>query len=106
MKKLKSLDQIQNEINEWIINHGDYWPPLSMLCAIMEELGELAREINQYEGFKPKKFLTAESKLEEEFGDLQFSIICMANHYKINIIEALIKSMNKYFKRDNNRFSK
>lgn len=55
MKKEKSLKEIQRIIDNWIHMHGGYWPPLSMISAIMEELGELAREINSLEGYKPKK---------------------------------------------------
>ncbi|MHA1193643.1 MAG: nucleotide pyrophosphohydrolase [Promethearchaeota archaeon] len=104
MKKNISFDEIQSQINDWIHNHGDYWSPLSMLSAVMEELGELAREINHQEGFKPKK-LQSETKLEEELGDLQFSIVCIANYYKIDLVDALMKTMKKYFKRDSIRFA-
>ena len=104
MKKNISFDEIQSQINDWIHNHGDYWSPLSMLSAVMEELGELAREINHQEGFKPKKLQQSESKLEEELGDLQFSIVCIANYYKIDLVDVLMKTMKKYFKRDSIRF--
>ena len=106
MKKNISIDEIQVEIDDWIHKHGDYWPPFSMLSAAMEELGELAREINHLEGFKRKRIKHSESNLEEELGDLQFSIVCIANYYKIDLIEVLIKTMKKYFKRDSTRFMK
>lgn len=105
MKKNISFDEIQTEINEWILTHGGYWSPLSMLSAVIEELGELAREINHQEGFKSKKLQDSEFKMEEELGDLQFSIMCIANYYKIDLTDAIIKTMKKYFSRDSNRFS-
>ena len=36
----------QKEVDDWISEHGGYWPPLSMLARLMEECGELSREIN------------------------------------------------------------
>ena len=53
MSEKKTLKDYQVEIDQWIHMHGGYWPPLSMLSAIMEEVGELAREINFLEGHKP-----------------------------------------------------
>jgi len=104
MKNNVPFNEIQSTIDNWIRNHGDYWPPLSMLSAVMEELGELAREINCQEKFKPKKLHHSKSKLEEELGDLQFSIVCIANYYKIDLVDVLMKTMKKYFKRDSIRF--
>ena len=103
-KKKIPIDEIQYLIDDWSGQHGGYWSPLSMLGAIMEELGELAREINHIEGYKPKKTQIIENNLEEELGDLLFSIICMLNYYNIDIVDTLMKSMKKFFKRDTNRF--
>ncbi len=43
-----------------------------MLARSMEELGELAREVNHYYGEKPKKSTEKEKTVEEELGDLLF----------------------------------
>lgn len=105
MSRDKTLKEIQNEVDEWIVKHGNYWPPLSMLSAIMEELGELAREVNHLEGIKPKKkTIETRSNLGLELGDLLFSIICLANYYKIDLSEKISESFKKYSKRDANRF--
>ena len=99
-----SLDKIQNIVNDWILDHGGYWPPLSMVCAITEELGELAKEVNSLEGFKPKKSGETDLSLGEELADLLFSIICFANHYKIDLSTEINKTIIKYNRRDSNRF--
>lgn len=99
-----SLDEVQEAVDKWICEHGGYWPPLSMVCAVMEELGELAREVNSLEGYKPKKSELKKLKLGEELADLLFSIICIANHYKIDLGTELNKVIEKYSKRDSTRF--
>jgi len=100
-----SLDEMQDLVDVWIQKHGNYWSPLSMLSAIMEELGEIAREINHLEGFKPKKKEEMkETQLDEELADLIFSVICVANYYEINLNEAFQKIIAKYSKRDSMRF--
>lgn len=105
MAEKKTLKDIQHDIDKWIRNHGGYWPPLSMFSAIMEEFGELAREINHLEGFKPKKSTEKNKKdLGEELADLIFSIICLANYYEIDLNEKINNVIKKYSKRDSNRF--
>jgi len=104
MKKESSLKEIQQTVNKWIKDHGGYWPPLSLICAIMEELGEVAREINSLEGYKPKKSNELVSYLGEELADLLFSIICIANHYKVDLGKELNNIIDKYSKRDSKRF--
>ena len=105
MKIKGILSQAQKVVDEFIGKHGGYWPPLSMIAAIMEELGEVAREVNHLEGHKPKKKENNSEKLGEELGDLLFSVCCLANYYKINLDDQLDKILQKYERRDSKRFS-
>lgn len=104
MLKENLFKEVQEEVDIWIQNHGGYWPPLSMVCAIMEELGEIAREINAIEGYKPKKSEDSDSNLGEELADLLFSIMCIANYYKIDLGKKFNYIIKKYSRRDSNRF--
>jgi NTP pyrophosphatase (non-canonical NTP hydrolase) len=106
MSNISSLKDIQQEVDAWIVKHGGYWPPLAMLSAVLEELGELAKEINHLEGYKPKKSTERENKTGEELADLLFAIVCIANHYNIDLSEEFEKIVKKYSKRNANRFSK
>jgi NTP pyrophosphatase (non-canonical NTP hydrolase) len=99
------LSIIQKKVDEWIQNHGGYWPPLSMLAAVIEEMGELSREINHLEGYKPKKVQTSSYNIGEELADIIFTLTCLANHYKIDLEREFLKIMDKYTKRDSKRFS-
>jgi NTP pyrophosphatase (non-canonical NTP hydrolase) len=99
-----SLKVIQEKVDIWIHEHGGYWPPSSMVCAVMEELGEVSREINSLEGYKPIKSGKSNLKLGEELADLLFSIICLANHYKIDLGEEINIVLDKYSERDSTRF--
>ena len=50
------VKELQEKVNAWINQFEEgYWPPLSMFAAMVEEVGEVGREINYLEGFKPKK---------------------------------------------------
>ncbi|MHA1238501.1 MAG: nucleotide pyrophosphohydrolase [Candidatus Odinarchaeia archaeon] len=103
---MSCFKKIQEAVNKWITQfEEEYWPPLSMLAAVIEEVGEVAREINNLEGFKPKKCTEKEGKLGEELADLIFSIVCIANYYKIDLDEEFERIMKKYNNRDLNRWT-
>ena len=103
--KTLSLEAIQKVVDDWINQFEEgYWPPLSMLAALTEETGELAREINDKEGYK-KKRIPDENTLDLELADLLFSIVCIANYYKINLDEAFKVVLEKYTKRDTSRWT-
>ncbi len=104
MTQPNSLKDFQKRIDQWIMEHGGYWPPLSMLAAIIEEIGEIARELNNIEGFKPLKS-RENGDLGEELADLLYAIACLANYYKIDLEEKLDNTILKYIKRDASRFS-
>ena len=99
-----SLREFQEKINDWICSHGGYWPPLAMLTATIEELGELAKEINHIQGFKPKKKDDGINHIGEELADLVYALICIANYYNVDLNTELINVIEKYSKRDSKRF--
>ncbi len=99
-----NIVEMQRIVNDWIKDNGGYWDPLSMLAAITEELGEVARELNHLEKYKKKKESEIPKGLDIELGDLIFSIICLANYYDINLDKSFKMTINKYSNRDKNRF--
>ena len=102
----RTLDEIQQTVNDWIQENSGYWSPLGMLAAVTEELGELSREILHLTSIKPKKTGEPEKAIESELGDLLYAIICIANSYNISLDQAIAISMEKYQLRDSKRFIK
>jgi NTP pyrophosphatase (non-canonical NTP hydrolase) len=101
-----TMQSIQKAVDEWIGQFEEgYWPPLSMLAAVVEEIGELAKELNDKEGYK-KKRISDKSNLEMELTDVLFSIICIANYYHIDLDSAFKTVVEKYTKRDINRWTR
>ena len=56
-----------------------YFPPLTNLARLAEEVGELAREINHRFGEKTKKPDEVEGSIAIELADILFVVICLAN---------------------------
>ncbi|MEM1660765.1 MAG: nucleotide pyrophosphohydrolase [Candidatus Bathyarchaeia archaeon] len=102
-----TIKQAQKIVDEWINQFEEgYWPPLSMLASLMEEVGELAREINAMEKIKRKKEIEPESDIGLEIADILLSLICLANYYKIDLESKFKEAMEKYSSRDANRWKK
>jgi len=77
---------------------------LSILASLAEEAGKLVREINHREKIKKKKETEPERDIGLEMADILFSLICLANHYKIDLETKFREVMEKYSSRDFNRW--
>ena len=101
------LKKAQQSVDAWISQFEEgYWPPLAMLARLVEEVGELAREVNHRFGSKPKKPDEPEQDLAIELADILFVLICMANEQGIDLDEALDRVLEKYRSRDGERWQR
>ena len=82
-----------------------YWHPLSQLARIIEEVGEMARILNHKFGDKPLKAGEVDD-LEDELGDVIYSLICLANSQSIDLDKAVDRAIYKMEVRDRDRFAK
>lgn len=99
------MKKYQKELDKWFRkNNWKYWSQLSILARLMEETGEFARLINHLYGEKPKRDNEKKQELEEEIGDIIYTLICFANSNKIDLDRAIRKSFDKVIKRDKNRY--
>ena len=97
----------QKEVDQWISQFEEgYWHPTTMTLRLMEEVGELSREINHLYGQKPKKPNEPEGNLPLEMADILFIIVCMANSLNIDLEKAFQDMMEKYRQRDGNRWTR
>jgi NTP pyrophosphatase (non-canonical NTP hydrolase) len=102
-----SLAAYQKQIDDAVQPYAKpYWDPLSQLAGMIEELGEIARILNDKYGDKPKKPEEVHEGLEGELGDMLFGVICLANSEGIELDLALQKTMAKLTTRDKDRFEK
>lgn len=102
-----SLKKIQKDVDEWMAQYKEgYWPLHAQLARLMEEVGELAREINHVAGPKKKKVSEMEANLADELADVFFTLTTIANSQGIDLDDAWQKVMSKYYERDSNRWTK
>ena len=99
------MDKYQKEVDRWFKKEGwKYWDPLVITARLFEEGGEFARLVNHLWGSKKKKADEHKQDVEEEIGDIIYTLICFANSQKISLDKAIRRSLNKVAKRDKNRF--
>ena len=90
------IQEAQAEVDAWISRFEEgYWPPLTNLARLIEEVGELAREMNHRFGHKTKKPEESEQDLAMELADVLFVLLVIANEQGIQLDEALERVLQK-----------
>jgi NTP pyrophosphatase (non-canonical NTP hydrolase) len=99
-----TIDQAQQKVDEWINTTGvRYFNELTNLGILMEEVGELSRIMVRTYGEQSFKESDKDESLSDEFADVFWVLICIANQTGINLTEALQKNFEKKSKRDATR---
>lgn len=99
-----TLDQVQQQVDVWIKNHGvRYFNELTNMAILTEEVGELARIIARRYGEQSEKESDKNKDLGDEMADVLWVLICLANQTGINLTEAFHKNIEKKTARDRDR---
>lgn len=96
MEESQSLPALQREVDAWLRRRGSYWQPLSQYIRLVEEVGELGRELNHRFGDKPRTAKDAPGSLPEELGDILFIVLLLANTLDVDLAAALTTVLAKY----------
>ncbi|MFL5727839.1 MAG: nucleotide pyrophosphohydrolase [Cytophagaceae bacterium] len=99
-----TIEQAQQEVDNWIKTKGiRYFNELTNMAILTEEVGEVARIIARKYGEQSFKKEDESINLADEFADVLFVLICLANQTGVNLTEALQKNMEKKSIRDAER---
>lgn len=101
------MKEVQKQVDEWVQRFKiGYFKPLEIMARLMEETGELAREINHRFGPKKKKDTEDKSDIEEEIADIIFTLACLSNSLDLDMDRGFKKVMDKLNSRDKDRWEK
>ncbi len=92
------MKNLQKKVEKFVKKYHLRHRPEITLLDFVSEIGEVAKEIleaSDYGKRKPKY----KKELKEEIGDVLYSLINLANYYKIDLEEALNLVLEKYEKR-------
>lgn len=99
-----TIEQAQKKVDEWIKTTGvRYFNELTNMAMLTEEVGEVARIISRKYGEQSFKESDKEMDLADEFADVLFVLICLANQTGVDLTDALKKNLEKKSTRDQNR---
>jgi NTP pyrophosphatase (non-canonical NTP hydrolase) len=96
-----SLREAQNLVDQWIKSHGvRYFNEMTNLAVLMEEVGEVARIMARKYGEQSFKDSDQGKDLADEFADVFWVLVCLANQTGVDLTDAFSKNMEKKTNRD------
>ena len=99
-----TIQDAQKEIDNWIKTYGvRYFNELTNMAILTEEVGEVASIIAREYGDQSYRKGIQKADLSDEFADVLFVLICLANQTGINLEDALKKNLEKKTRRDFDR---
>lgn len=99
-----TIQQAQQQVDEWIKTIGvRYFNELTNLGILMEEVGELSKIMVRIYGEQSFKENESNNNLSDEFADVLWVLICLANQTGVDLTDALQKNLEKKSVRDATR---
>jgi NTP pyrophosphatase (non-canonical NTP hydrolase) len=99
-----TINELQQKVDEWIKSKGvRYFSELTNLVVLMEEVGELSRIMTRLFGDQSFKSGEKPESLSEEFADVLFVLVCLANQTGVNLQKAIDEGFVKRYNRDADR---
>lgn len=99
-----TIDQAQNEVDQWIKTIGvKYFSELTNMAILTEEVGELARIMARTYGEQSFKKSDLGRDLGDEMADVLWVLCCLANQTGVNLTEAFERNIAKKTSRDKDR---
>lgn len=96
-----TIKEAQNVVDQWINTTGvRYFNELTNTAILMEEVGEVARIMARKFGEQSFKNDENEANLADEFADVLFVLICLANQTGVDLTKALKQNIEKKTRRD------
>ena len=99
-----TLRQYQETVDEWIRTIGvRYYSELTNTAVLMEEVGEVARLMARLYGEQSFKDPGESFDLGDEFADVLFVLVCLANQTGVDLTAAVRRNLQKKTRRDRER---
>lgn len=99
-----TIQEAQSRVDEWINTTGvRYFNELTNMALLTEEVGEVARIIARKYGEQSFKKSDEDVELADEFADVLFVLICLANQTGTDLTLALENNLLKKEARDKDR---
>lgn len=99
-----TIKEAQQAVDAWITTTGvRYFSELTNMAILTEEVGEVARIMARKYGDQSFKKSDETVDLADEFADVLWVLICLANQTGVDLTEAFERNMKKKTQRDGDR---
>lgn len=99
-----TLRRYQETVDDWIRSIGvRYFSELTNTAVLMEEVGEVARLMARLYGEQSFKDAGEDYDLADEFADVLFVLVCLANQTGVDLTAAVRRNLEKKTQRDRTR---
>lgn len=99
-----TLRELQQQVDDWVRTVGvRYYSELTNMAILTEEVGEVARLMSRLYGDQSFKASDEQVSLADEFADVLFVLICMANQTGVDLSAAFQANLVKKTTRDSER---
>ena len=96
-----TIEEAQKNVDDWIKTNGvRYFSELTNMAILTEEVGEVARIISRKYGDQSFKKSESNLDLADEFADVLWVLICLANQTGVDLTKAFSKNLEKKTRRD------
>ena len=101
---MMTIKDAQEKVDQWINTTGiRYFSELTNMAILTEEVGEVARIVARKYGDQSFKESEKNVDLADEFADVLWVLICLANQTGVDLTSAFERNMEKKTKRDGDR---
>lgn len=99
-----TIRQYQEIVDDWVSTIGvRYYSELTNTAILMEEVGEVARLMARLYGDQSFKPGAEAPDLADEFADVLFVLVCLANQTGVDLTAAIQRNLEKKTTRDRER---
>ncbi len=93
-----TLNELQTLIKKFVDERNIGTSTENRMLDLLSESGELAKEVLKGSDYGKRLFIKNKA-FDAEFGDVFFSLVCLANQTDINLETLIVNALDKYDKR-------
>jgi len=102
--KTMNIKEAQEKVDRWINSTGvKYFSELTNMAILTEEVGEVARIMARKYGDQSFKESDKDVDLADEFADVLWVLMCLANQTGVDLTVAFERNIEKKTRRDDDR---
>jgi NTP pyrophosphatase (non-canonical NTP hydrolase) len=91
-------NEFQNKVKKFMDENGMNNPVENRMLDLVDEIGEVSKEINKMSSYGTKQPEFRE-EIVMELGDVFYSLVTVANYYDVDLLKSLDMAVEKYEKR-------